>query len=299
MNKIPVMVFHQGNPDYLKKTVELAEKNNNEVHLIGDASNKGVSRIWANADEYVPSDYEEFEKAFVQMSDYSLTFDLICFKRFFIMREYMLKNNIDEMVFADSDLLVYTDLSEFYKKHNCKASVSIPARQENYRWTAQAHCSYWTIEYLKSFLEFTLSTYKSNLSILEEKYDYHKANNVKGGVCDMTLLYLWSKDKPDILNTAIASENAVFDHVFARAENYKDSEYRFDKVLQSKKVEFEDKTPYFISEKGERVQALTIHCQGSAKSFIDGLSEYKYGNLSMYFGRYFEAAKRLLKRLGK
>ena len=42
MDRIPVFVFHKGNPDYLKKMVDFAVISNNEIHLVGNDENKNV-----------------------------------------------------------------------------------------------------------------------------------------------------------------------------------------------------------------------------------------------------------------
>lgn len=299
MDRIPVFVFHKGNPDYLKKMVDFAVISNNEIHLVGNDENKNVSAIWANADDYLSDSFYEFEKAFIQLSDYSYDFDMMCFKRFYIMLEYMKKNKLDEMIFADSDMLIFTDLTEFFRKNKCKVSLSIPKRQENFRWAAQASCSYWTIEYLEDFLLFVIDMYKNHIDVLKEKYAYHIANAAKGGVCDMTLLYLWSREKEGVLNTAMDVDGVVLDHVVGRSDNYLDNEYAFHKILKVKKVKFKNKKPYFIRDDGTEIMAATIHCQGSTKSLIDELINYRFASFRMLFDRYTQGAKRMISKLGK
>jgi hypothetical protein len=295
MDRTPVFVFHSGNPLYLQYTIKQAEKFN-IVHLLGDTSNKNVCEIWCESEKYVPSDYFEFEKSFVQMSDYPLDFDLNCFKRFFIMRDYMEKHNIQQMLFADSDLLLYVDVTEYYEKYKCKASLSIPNRQDNFRWTAQAHCSFWTLEYLTDFLRFTIDFYKNNIEILQDKYNYHITHSIRGGVCDMTLLYLWSCSKESILNICESIDGAVFDHCISDSGNYYDNEYKYNVVLQAKKVVFDEMVPYCEKTDGERTKMYALHCQGSAKALIPHLLDGNMGTLATYKERYEEVAKRLLKK---
>ena len=298
MEKIPVFIFHIGNPEYLKIVVEQASKKN-EVHLLGDKSNKDACSIWDEAEKYVLEDFRLFEKVFFQMSDYSLEFDLNCFKRFFIMKNYMIANNINNMVFADSDLMIYTDFTEYYATHKCHVALSIPERQDNYRWTAQAHCSFWTLDYLIDFLDYVTETYKTNNDLLKKKYNYHIENNLKGGVCDMTLLYLWSKDKSGVHNIARTMENSVFDHCLGSPDNYYDNEFSYNKLLHAKKVFFKNEIPFFKSNNGDYIEARVIHCQGSAKTLIPFLVNFKFATPKAYLLRYIEIADRLLKRMKK
>lgn len=297
MNKIPVFVFHKGNPSYLKFVIKQAEKYN-EVHLLGDESNQKICKIWDKIENYIGENYLQFKKEFVQMSDYSLEFDLNCYKRFFVMYNYMISKNIDKMVFADSDLLIYTDFSIYFNNKNCSVALSIPYKQDNYRWTAQAQCSLWTRDALKNFLDYLLYTYKENLDKLKEKYNYHLSHNLKGGVCDMTLLYLWSKTyKGELYNIAPVVDNQIFDHNFGSSGNYYDNEYKFNKILRTKVVIFKSGYPYFINIKEKKlIKANVIHCQGSAKALIISLLKCKYGTLRQYMCRYTEMVHRFIKK---
>lgn len=295
MENIPIFVFHIGNPPYLKTMIKCAETNN-VVHLIGDKSNREVCSIWAEAEDYIPKLYYEFEKVFEQMSDYSLEFDLNCFKRFFIMYEYMKRNNIPKMMFADSDLMIFFNISEFYNNNPCSVSLSIPYRQDNYRWTAQAHCSLWTIESLKDFLIYTIDIYTSHKEKLKEKYQYHCEHSLKGGVCDMTLLYLWSQGRKDVFNICKVKDGAVFDHCIGQSSNYYDDEYKYNSVLRVKKVKFINGIPYSFTKDGNKVRMLALHCQGSSKTVMKDLADGKAYRMSTYINRYVDIAKRLLKR---
>ena len=295
MIKTPVFIFHLGNPEYLEQVICQAQKNN-EVHLLGDLSNKDICPIWDEAEKYIPADYYEFEKVFEQMSDYSLDFDLNCFKRFFIMREYMKKNNLSQMVFLDSDVLLYINMSEYYDKYKCNTALSIPERQSDFRWTAQAHCSFWTLEYLSDFIDFTMETYSGDKEKLREKYGHHVKNSIKGGVCDMTLLYLWSLTKDGIYNTCKITDDAVFDHCLGSAGNYYDNEYKYIKSLQSKKIVFKQDQPYLLTKSGKQIKANALHCQGAAKALIPFILNFKFRTFPTYMARYTEIAKRLLKK---
>ena len=294
MTQIPILVFHLGNPSYLNLMIKQAIKQGNIVHLIGDDSNRDICDNWSSADSYVPLDYFEFEKNFVQMSDYPLAFDLNCFKRFFIMREYMQKKNIDKMIFADSDLMIFTNLSEFYNRNVCGASLSIPKRQNKYRWTAQAHCSFWTIDYLSDFLDFVKNEYVNHIDVLTEKFKYHIKNSIKGGVCDMTLLYLWSEDKKGIYNTAPIQDSKCFDHCIGSADNYLDNEFEYNKILRLKKVGYDNDGPFCKTLQGEKVHMYTLHCQGSAKSLMPYIFDGNINSFRAYSNRYIQGLKRFI-----
>lgn len=293
---IPVFVFHMGNPDYLQLMIKQAEKSGNTVFLLGDESNKHVCQNWYLAADYVPNEFETFLKVFVQLSDYPIDFDINCFKRFFIMKDFMMRNNIEKMFFADSDLLIFTNITEYFINKNYGASLSIPMRQNNFRWTAQGHSSFWTIEYLSDFLAFTIRMYSEKIDLLKEKYIYHIEHSLKGGVCDMTLLYLWSKEKDEIFNSAKIIAGTAFDHCIGSASNYKDDEYKFNKLLQAKIVKYEDDKPYCISN-GQKIYMNTLHCQGSAKALMPYIIDGRLASYECYYMRYKKAFQRIVNRL--
>ena len=114
----------------------------------------------------------------------------------------------------------------------------------------------------------------------------------------MTLLYLWSCSKDQILNVSLNLNGSTFDHCIGNSGNYFDGEYRFNKILQAKRVVFEGVTPYCLTVKGEKVKMLALHCQGSAKALIPHLVKGEMETFLTYRGRYKEIFGRILKKMG-
>ncbi|WP_378950801.1 hypothetical protein [Pelosinus sp. sgz500959] len=279
MKDIPVFVFHKGNPIYLKTVIKCATRFNNSVILAGDASNSTVCENWFNCEEYIPDLYSDFLDNFEQMSTYSYDFDTICFKRFFIMHEYMLRNQIDEIVFLDSDALLYVDVTEFFHRHECGAALSMTDYQDNFRWSYCAHCSYWKREALLNFLHFVIEVYRIKNQYYQQlvaKWDYHKKNRIKGGVCDMTLLYLWANQRNDVFNTCKVMEYSVFDNNIGSSNNYVFDEYEFSRILGIKKLKYNEGIPYLKLKTGELVKANVLHCSGMAKALINNIYKQNF-----------------------
>lgn len=298
MSNVPVFIFHKGYADYLPYVISCAKSYGNSVVLAGNNENCHLDGVeWVDADKYVPAEYNDFISVFKQYSTYTYLFDTICFQRYFIMRQYMKVHNVDKIFFLDSDALLYVDVSKFYSEVDCGVSLSIPHNQENYGWSACGHCSFWTREYLDDFLNYVYEIYKNDHSLLKEKWEYHQANKLPGGVCDMTLLYLWSKKKDKVYNNALVHENAVFDNCVAIKDNYFKDEYLFNSALRIKKIRYQNNEPYFVNSSGDLVKANLIHCSGAAKSLIGNIYSKNY--LSALWMRYFDYVKRAFRKLVK
>lgn len=267
----PLVFIHEGNQEYLKFAIKSAVDQNHEVFLLGNDLNKTFCENWISIDTFNILKFDKFKEVYEHMSSNNEIFELLCFKRYFILLEFMEKSKLDEVIMLDSDVLVYTDFSDYNLK-NYSVALSIHENQDNYRWSCSPHCSYWTISALRDFINFCIMTYSNNKKVLHRKYIYHKKNNIKGGICDMTLLYLWSKDKSNVLNLSQRYNFGTIDKTISSSENYYKNEYKTWKLLKLKKIKYNNEMGYYItSRSGEKVKAHIIHCQGAAKNLIEAI----------------------------
>ena len=102
-----IIYINKGDTYYLNSVIATTAKYNEEVILIGDNSLKKYARkniSFVLFDEYRekfgykhisinPPDYEEF-----------------CIERWFILKNYMLKNGIKEVWYSDSDNIIYENI---------------------------------------------------------------------------------------------------------------------------------------------------------------------------------------------
>ena len=193
---LPIVFFHSGNiPGYLIRSVNQALIYNKNVVLITDTSSEHL-KIKQYLIDQLNEGVATFEDKYVHMSSNSVSFELICIKRWFLLRNYMNKYNIDVCYYSDSDVMIYDNLTavySFYKEFD--AAYTMTEYQENYRWSASACCSFWKRETINRFCDFILDLYStSKIEKLKQKWNYHQQNNIPGGICDMTLLYLFTKE---------------------------------------------------------------------------------------------------------
>ena len=239
------------------------------------------------------------------MSSNPETFELNCFKRFFVISQFIRKHNIDRFVYSDSDILCYVNYSAVAAFRKYDVGMCVPQNQDEYRWVANCGVSLWTAATLDSFLDYCTEIYSKRIELLEEKWNYHISNGVAGGICDMTLQYLWyaQADEYSKLNLAIASTElgGVVDYNVNSEINYLDNEYQRSKRYGIKAIEFHDGSPYFVKQDSERVKALSIHFLGGAKRWLcdyqrymkpsaETLRQYRINNLK-------HSIKQLIKKL--
>lgn len=273
-NVIPVVMFHEGCPDYLPYSFESAKRNNKRVILLGDEANKHLAEEWYDSKSFDMTRFEAFKEVFVNYSTYTEFFAIICFRRYFLMYELMKKLELDRLFVAESDTYTAGDYSSIKALDGAYAMVSMMADQNvNYSWSACCHSSYWTKEALDDFLTFCYDMFANNKELLLEKWNYHKANNLAGGVCDMTLVYLWARDKENILNSARIIDGGTIDQNICDRANYRADEYKYNKLCGIKKYKLKKDTdgikrPYLIKQDGALVPVYSIHCSGRGKAAI-------------------------------
>ena len=279
---VPIVFFHLGNPNYLQQVIDKSREFNSRVVLLGDNTNTNLDVEHYDCTNFQSKDIEEFVKSYKHMSTNNLNFEILCFVRWFFIRDFMKNTKTSVCFHADSDLLVYSDLSsvwsEFSDYRYCLMKPEdLP--EENFRWSASGHNSFWTYDGICEFCNFLLDQYKSpeKLEELMDKWRYHIDNDKPGGVCDMTLIWRFIKHKGEE-NVGILSEvtnGSTFDDNISDPNNRKVDEYELDLDLGIKKITFEKGRPYgYNNHYKEKVKFHTLHMQGPKKALIrDFLNE--------------------------
>lgn len=296
---------------YVKTCVTQAGKYNPEVILFGDKATKAYSRSWIDVSEFTSEKWEEFLSVFENYSTYPLSWALGIFKRFFIFEEYMKKNRIEKCVILDSDVLVWCsfDNIEFLQEADVALEICEDQRlsslpfENDYRWGACAGVAVMTLDALCDFTAFTVETYKTNKKLLLEKWDVHRRYHLPGGICEMSLLYLWMKKRSDqykTVNFGLMREN-VLPCVVAgnRGNGYgKTDVFKTEKtgvLRECVSVYFKDKIPYVYGKRNNiPIRVLSIHFGGKTKIFMDNFSRGKtYGGTAMIEWHYWIWRNRL------
>jgi hypothetical protein len=270
---IPIVIaYFGGKPNYLQYTLKSAANYNKTVVLIGDDTNKG---FWGNhwdTSTVIFDKFEEFKKYYVQMSGYPVKYEMAFWKRMFVLEKWMVENNYQRIFLFDSDVLIFADYSrEVFPvlPQDCIASLMTSKNQDNFVWASSCHCSYWTLDALKDFTNFCIEAYR-NKNIrekLEAKWQWHKDNHQPGGICEMTLLYLWARDNPKVSNFTQVFNGMTADYNINEAGNYADDEYPTEYGI--KKFIFKEGIPHGYNKfSNTLVKFWCIHCQGGNKGVM-------------------------------
>lgn len=290
-----LFIVHNGKQEYLKYCIEIAEKYKNETYLIGNE--KKYVRL---SDKYISDEmdlplFEEFCKYYIHMSPSPKEFEMLCFKRYFQLLKVVEENkNIKSLWLMDSDVLLFDDLQKFENELiNEKYSSALwTPEQERYDWLTSAGLSFWTNESLRSFVEFLIFTYKFNIEKLEEKWFYHKNENKSGGICDMTLLYLWvseNREKNYNLYNAYLDYGFIDDNNISLSKNINLGKEKNNINIQTlpfiniKRVNFENGKYYFLDQHNSKYPIRSIHFQGKYKVYMEFYGREKNVNLFILF----------------
>jgi hypothetical protein len=274
--KTKVVFIHNGSSWYLPYALNqaISVNRNSDVVFIGNCS--AHEKI-----QFVPFESlrdrnsDTFRSRYHHMSDTGHEFELFCWLRWFYLLQYMRRERVQSVLHLDSDVLLCSSLDEIGRNYSNTMSdcgFLIPKQDHNsFMWCASGHVSFWTIDLLEQFCAFCLNSLRQGeyQELYRQKWNWHLANQEPGGICDMTTLYFfWREREARITNLAVAQNGNVFDMLISSGFNYCEDEY----VTRSgkKEVRFIDRHPCLRRNDENRnpVRVHALHFQGGAKQYI-------------------------------
>ncbi len=267
MAHIPIILIHTGDPFYLNFSLNQAHLSNpqNQIYLITDVVSNRYDFVKYIDISSLSTEANEFKKVYKHMSSNPYNGELFCFQRWYILKEFCDKNNIEKFLYLDSDLMLYCKIDEEFEKYN------------NYQFTITnkqgPQCTYFSsINYLKSFCDFMVKLYvdPKYTDRFEKKYKHHIDHSEPGGVCDMTAFIEYQNDHPACAKDISQIEyNTVFDDNFNESQGFEMSEI-------GKKIIIKGNMPYGkLISSGQEIQFKNLHFQGPAKKYM---AKYYLGN---------------------
>lgn len=264
---IPVIFIHSGNSFYLEHTILQACKYNQVILLGNDDIKNKISHD--NLSFYNFNDYTkyvpEFASIYEHLSFNGFEYELFCFLRWFMLKEFMETHKFDTIFYVDSDVMLYVDVSKEYPKY------------DQYDFTllhrTAGISSFVTKKGINNFCKYTTNIYSNKDSVdyakLTSKWKLHQKFNLSGGVCDMTLLDGFHYDdvagggpgRVGEMMTII--NNSTYDHNI----NVPNQDFDYDGNI--KKIEMIKDIPYVYNHNlNKLVKFNSLHFQGSAKKYI-------------------------------
>lgn len=254
MRSIPIIIVHKGNSFYLEPVLRQIRLFNPEsrICLISDDSTKGkfdfvehhdISRYMTGADE--------FAKIYVHLSINPFGYELFCFQRWFVIRDFIRSQKMQHFLCLDSDVLLYCNVDDVFSKWT------------SFDFTVCGGIGPCFSLFNSSSIE-RLCNYMSYLYTDSEAFKRVKRfyeDVVDGGFCDMTVLAWYQKDVSDnVLDLAYPVDGACFD------VNISDPMGCFEMEKGKKKIYWMEDLPYGRRlEDGSFVRFYGLHLQGGAK----------------------------------
>lgn len=259
MKNIPIILVHKGDSFYLAPVLKQIRLFNPEARicLISDTSTAHYDFVEHYDIEQYSKSLGEFAKVYIHMSVNPYNYELFCFQRWFVIRDFVYSQQIMNFVCLDSDVLLYCNVDEIFNKYItfdftiCKV---------------MGPCfSLFNCESIGKLCDYMMFLYTDKEAFRRLKDFYRTV--VDGGVCDMTALTWYQKD---ISNNVIDliypdNDNICFDG------NISDS-MGFEMEHGRKKIYWIENLPYgkFI-ENDTLIRFAGLHLQGGAKHSL-----YKY-----------------------
>jgi len=243
--------------EHLNVAVERSNFKNRTI-VLGDEGN-----LQCGAEHHMMSDYSyranKFAEVYTHLNFNPEWMELLCFKRWFVIHDFMEKHDIDVCFHCDSDVLVFVDVNEEYHRFK-QFEMTLSGR-------VSGHTGFFTRNGLKKFCDFMFNVYSERGYLYElfcTIYELRQKHQVQGGVCDMTLLGEYAnQNAPTIGEVSVVMEGSglsplpFFDH-HLRCE-----EGDFEMVNGKKNIFFLDGLPWCRQVAGPRVPFATIHFQGA------------------------------------
>ena len=272
---IHIVFIHQGESWYLPYVLHQAKSNNQDRTVIllgGESDLEGIHReILAELESHRA---QEFLRLYRHRSSNGESFEVFCWLRWFYLLEYMEKARVDSVWYLDSDVMLYSTIADIHQNYPIGASdcgyLILQQDFASFDWAAAAHVSYWTRSALKQFCDFVTRSFQDEeyLKLYERKWQFHVNQGVPGGICDMTTLYLFWREFPELVtNLAQSRHNTVFDLGIKTSDGYERNEY----VARSgmKTIKFLNKAPMLCrTHSHDLVRAHALHFQGEGKNYI-------------------------------
>lgn len=257
---LPIIIIHQGNPFYLSTCIHHAKvyNPNNKIYLLGDESNRHL------ADEQVShvliSDYytqaEAFEPLYRHQTTNPYHYNLFCFQRWFLLKEFMEAMHFEHVFVCESDELLFCDVE---KENIIYLNVDFTILNDHL-----ANSILMSYPGIVKFTEFLTSAYsdtelKSTIDKLYQTRFYKGKRVYMGGIDDMTLFSLYIQQH----NGQIPDLGSPINGSCWDTGIHHDTGFLMENGI--KKITWIDDLPYATYKNGEKVRMLGIHFLGGHK----------------------------------
>jgi hypothetical protein len=266
---IPVILIHRGYQNYLEYSIKQAAQKN-PVFFIGD-----TEPTIDNCFEFIPQpelmeDVNEFSNVYVHLNTTPPAYEIFCYTRWFILRNFMRVYGFSKVFYIDSDVLFFENAETEWAKFD-QYDMTLLHRTAGIS-------SFMTLEGLSNFCNMLMEIYSK-----KEEYHFNKIRShlevrhrfgLPGGVCDMTLLEYFhyhsefggGPGRVGEMMTII--DGSTYDHNV----NVPDQGFEFENGMKKLKA-IDGKVFVYNSRLKRDIKFNSIHFQGGAKREMESVYE--------------------------
>ncbi|PSB30672.1 tetratricopeptide repeat protein [Stenomitos frigidus] len=255
---IPIILIHRSNSNYLPYTIAQAKWTNPKSRLffIGDESNRY---------ELVEHDFfakymdaaTEFAHVYRHLSTNPIEYELFCFQRWFILKDFMSRQALEQCFYLDSDVMLYEDITRDQQRLK---NVQIAL-------TADVPSAVFVNDFasLERFCSFVFNLYQNpdSFQIIEAAFKAQLQNNLATSISDMFAFAEYRRQYPHQVGDLLEiKDDSTYDAGMTTSDG-------FELLNGVKAIHFQHQQPFgkhLDSDKTIRFKVL--HFQGRSKRSI-------------------------------
>jgi hypothetical protein len=267
-----VIVTHRGSSPYLQTCLRRARiaAGSGRVVLLGDRANAmiGIGEHHMIDDPSLQIDLDGFRNAYRMVSrSHELTIERFWAERWFLIRNFLRRENLDGCLAIDSDVLLFCDVAEESRRFGAYAMTFGhwgPVR-------VVPHCNFIRGRAaLESFCDYMLEIYRDQRG-LDRLTNINRKWNKSSWISDMSLFAAWAARSGypiGYLEDTLA-DGVGYDSCLDQAGHYVGCGYLPGIIKQWKRISFRDGVPYgMVRGSGLEVPMKCLHYHGRMKKLI-------------------------------
>lgn len=249
--------------------IVVEDRENRTLALCRESARRAVEELRVISDIDAGPDFQRLRTTYLHLSSNTPEFELVCLRRYFLLARWLeVHPECREFVLVDSDVLLQRGVGAHIRQLAAGTDFcgsSMHAGEDWARCEISPHVSYWSAAGLSSFVAYVLGTYDSPLgrARLQAIAARFAARGERGGVSDMTLLYLWAEETGNTAPINRISNGRVIDHNINSASNRVAAEFRMRGG--AKRLSYVHGRALLTTAAGVPVEAMALHFQGRSK----------------------------------
>ena len=255
---IPIILIHRSNSNYLPYTIAQAKWTNPRSHLflIGDESNRYELVEHKSIAAYMDS-ATQFAYVYRHLSTNPIEYELFCFQRWFILKDFMARQALEQCFYLDSDVMLYENIThdqQRLKDISIALTADVPSAVFVNAFTA-----------LEQFCHFVFNLYQNpnSLQRLEAAFKEQLHNSTATSISDMFAFAEYRQQYPHAVGNLLEiTEDSTYDVGMTTSDG-------FEMTNGLKNICFKQQQPFGQQlDSGKTIRFKVLHFQGRAKHYI-------------------------------